>query len=259
MGARSTARRPFALAFAHWRACALAGALASAPGCASEAQFSVLYGADFRASPHRSASVFGVYKGGRLTSEAWDEIAQRLGPAWSAGPCRPAFGDARLGSSLSLSGAVDDFARANGPTDDLLDLFGGAAKGDTILLVTLAGTPPTASRTADLAPTSPSATQAPISGYAQRRGRGALPGGTMVRDGARDRAVFEMSASLFSVPQHHAVAVIAMNYSGASLEEAYRKFGEKLAAELPGLACAGWRDDAPVDDARVRALPSEPK
>jgi hypothetical protein len=237
------------------------GALAlGTTGCASEAEFTVLYGTDFPKTPHATASVLGVYKSGRLTADTWDELLPRLraaGALGRAGACPAGFGDVRISPTFAASGPIDDFARANGPTDDLMDVLGPAAQGDTILLLTIAGPPPHTSRTADMAPTSPTPTQAPISGYGQRRGRGALPSGPVERGGSRDRSVFEMSATLFSVAEHRGVAVIAMGYSGGSLEEAYRKFGERLAAELPGLSCAGWKNDAPIDAARLASLKGE--
>ena len=69
-----------------------------------------------------------------------------------------------------------------------------------------------------------------------------------------DRSVFEVSASLFSVRQHESVAVVAMTYDGQSVDDAFRKFTERLGAELTGARCAGWDRSVRVDEEKLRTL-----
>jgi hypothetical protein len=86
------------------------------------------------------------------------------------------------------------------------------------------------------------------------------PGGSRATGAMRrpralqDGASFEMSASLFSVSGHKSVGMVAMSYSGPSVDDAVRRMAEKLGAELPGTTCGGWNWGVQVDDHRIRDL-----
>jgi hypothetical protein len=47
--------------------------------------------------------------------------------------------DALVSSNAALASAVDEYARADGPTDDLLAQLAPAAQGDLVLVLTFAG------------------------------------------------------------------------------------------------------------------------
>ena len=51
----------------------------------------------------------------------------------------PAYGDALLSTNGALSSAIDDYARANGPADQLVAQLAPAAKGDLVVIFTLSG------------------------------------------------------------------------------------------------------------------------
>ncbi len=50
----------------------------------------------------------------------------------------------------------------------------------------------------------------------------------------------EISASLFSIRLHKQVARLTMSYTGASTEEAIRRFATEVSAMAPGSTCRGW-------------------
>jgi hypothetical protein len=217
--------------------------------------FTVQYAPDFQRQG-TSVSVFGIFKDGRMSAEAWDAIGPRLTAPLKGNPCEVAYGASLLTGSPDLANAIDDYTRANGVTDDLLEQFATTAKGDTILLITVAGHPPHAIGDGGAA----SAASAPVAARVPsmrggRRGRGAMPSGP--GEGLTDRSVFEVSASLYSVRQHRSVAALSMAYKGPSVDEALRKFADKMATEWPSATCSGWREDARPDGERIQKLRDE--
>jgi hypothetical protein len=204
-------------------------------------------------------SVLGVYKDGQMSSDAWSALGPVVSPALGARTCEPGYGSAPVGTSDGvLSLAIEDYARANGPTDDLLGQLAPAAKGDLIVVFTFAGRLPT--------PTPPDlegagATSAPTTGArgpmvggggAGGAGRGIR--GMSSRKQPADTNVLDISASLYSVAQARSVALVSMEYSGGSVEDAVKRFAAKLARDVPASTCTGWDwKAARVDAARIRA------
>jgi hypothetical protein len=196
-------------------------------------------------------SVFGVFKDGRMSPEAWDDLRPRLTPILGAAACQTAYPEALNASGPELTQAIDDYTRANGVTEDLLDLTGPMAKGDLVLLVIMTGRP----HVAKDAPSEPSQPPPPARpggrggrGY-QSVGPGRTPG--------REPDAFEVAASLFSVKTHRLVGAISLRYTGQSRDEALQSFAERLTAELPQATCAGWSADVHVEPTKVRKLESE--
>src|SRR5207244_3335524 len=119
--------------------------------------------------------------------------------------CEVAYGDKLLTTAPGLSSAVDDYARANGVTDDLLDRLAPMAKGDTIMILTIAGRPPQPIGDKGAQVSSPAPSQPMMRG---RRGlAGGMPSGSSETLPRTDNNVFEMSASLFSIRLHRSVAM----------------------------------------------------
>ena len=222
--------------------------------CSTEARFTTRFASDFSTGRH-VASVLGVYKDGRMNSEAWGSIGPRISSALGAQNCNVAYAEPLVSTNGALWTAIDDYARANGPTDDLLVQVAPAAKGDLILVLTLAGRVPVRSSDTGEAPAPP--TQ-PIMG-GRGGGMGGSPSGAQPppyasRKGPVDNSALDLSASLFSVAQQRSVALVAMEYSGSSADEAIRLFAEKLTQVLPGTTCAGWSWDDKVDAARIKKM-----
>jgi hypothetical protein len=230
--------------------------LAGLPAC-SDASFITRYAPTYAHVPHK-VSLLGVYKDGRMNSDIWEQI----GPGLSAplgGQCGPGY-DTLVNSNPQLSAAIDDYARANGIGDELLDLLGPAAVGDLIMVVTVAGavTP----KGQNLPDTSTMSSGAP--GGAMPGGSNKFRGASMNSTGPRsggamrrplaDGAALEMSASLFSVSEHRSVGMVSMAYSGASVDEAVQKLAARLGEELQGSSCVAWNWGAKVDDQRIREL-----
>jgi hypothetical protein len=222
--------------------CALA---ASGVACTPTVHWEARAASDFTPSGH-TVSVFGVYKDGQMSSEAWDSLRPRLEPLLGGGQC-PIARDALADGPLFA--AIDDYARTNGPTEDLLAEVGPAAQGDLILVLVEAGQPPAPEAKVSVvngsgpAGPGPGATsgKAGLAAYAPSR----HPGG---------KDVLELSASLFSVAQGRSVALLDMQYSGNSRDEAEREFTERVGQVLPAVACRGWNWSAPVDPDKIRGL-----
>jgi hypothetical protein len=196
-------------------------------------------------------SVFGVFKDGRLSSDASDDALGKLAPALGTIPCQAAF-DRLADAKVGLADATSDYAMAEGVTDELLDPFAPAAKGDFILTLAMAGKGALGADAGAEPPTSPRPQAQPMK---TRRGRGRRsPPVSSERAAAADRNAFEMSVSLYSVRLHHTVAVVSMTYQGRRMDEAFADFRRELAKELPGAACAGWNGEMFPDPERLRAL-----
>src|SRR6185436_14194556 len=121
--------------------------------------------------------------------------------------------------------------------DELLARFAPQAKGEAILLLTVAGE---VASQRDAGATVPSAAPSmpPTRGRGGRRGRSpsGMPGGGYAR---RERSSFEMSASLYSVQLGRAIAVVSMTYTGSSQTEALEQFRGELAKIFPHATCVG--------------------
>jgi hypothetical protein len=214
-----------------------------------DTRFSTSFAPDFSHARH-TVSVFGVFKDGQMSSEAWGALRPRLEPVLGASRSEGACSTALASIDSRLLAAVDDYARENGPTDDLLAQLAPAAQGDLILVLMEAGRLPTPEKVSVVDSPAP-------------RGPGAAGGhgsGGFAVFGSRrhaehvNRDVLQLSASLFSVAQGQSVALIELQYSGTSFEEAVKAFAARLAQSLPETTCSGWNRNVKLDEERIRSL-----
>jgi len=212
----------------------------------------VRFAPEFPKTPQK-ISILGVFRDGRMNAESWDELGMRLSAPFGTGTCPIAFDKDLISKKEDLANAIDDYARANGVTEGLLDKLAPAASGDEVLVFTIAGKPrmhdvdggvPTQAASP---PTAPSTTRGGGMGR-QRGGMGMSP----MR--AAERNSFEVSATLFSPHDHRSVGLVSMDYAGSSANDAFARFAQKLSASLPGASCAGWHWDVPVDEKAIRDL-----
>jgi hypothetical protein len=231
------------------------GLLLLAAGCEREAVYATTFAPDFTPS-HHVVSVFGVYKDGRMSSEAWGAIAARVSRSLGAAKCEAAYSGGATSPNEVLWSAVDEYTMENGPTDDLLAKIAPAARGDLVLVVIVAGKLPTKekiniqdSNQNRRAPGSMGGQQGMGGGAGLSRNAGPTfrpPAGPPVVD------QLDLSASLFSVPQATSVARVELQYSGDSVDEAIDGFTAKLSSALPGATCTGWNWEAKIDPEAIR-------
>ena len=204
---------------------------------------------------HHTVSVLGVYKDGRMSSEAWDAIGARVSRALGGGKCEAAYTDIGASPHHALWTAIDDYTQANGPTDDLLAKIAPAALGDLVLVVIVAGKLPVPEKIKVQDESNARGPGQTMGGG--RAGTGTLGGmrnggGRMFRTERAPADRLDLSASLFSVPQATSVALVALQYSGETIDDALGKFATKLGGSLPGAACVGWNWEAKVDPDAIR-------
>ena len=232
----------------------LAAALAFLPGalaltaCADDS-ISVKYAADY---PHTPATIsfVGLFKDGRVNAEAWDGVNQAIDRHLQGYPCAPLFSNHLTAKNPDFAGALDDFTRANGVGDELLDKLAPLAKGDIVAVVVMAGQPPQLIDGGSLPPVEP------VGGRSGgMNGRHAI--GRSSRGPVTDHNVFELAVSLYSVKTHKSVGQIAMSYTGRSVEDALARFSQRFAAETAGSSCTGWTVDANLDGEAIRKLGEE--
>ncbi len=231
------------------------GFAAAAVACSGDARFTTRFASDFVPGEH-VVSVLGVYRDGRMSSEAWGAIGPRISAALGAHECNVAYAEPLVSKNGPLWSAIDDYARANGPTDDLLGQLAPAAQGDLILVLTLAGKVPVRAAAASLAEESSASARAGggRGGMGGGRAMGGAPPAGPVRRESPDTNALDLSASLYSIARGRSVALVAMEYSGASADEAVALFSSKLAKELRSATCAGWTWDDKVDAGRIREM-----
>jgi hypothetical protein len=82
-------------------------------------------------------------------------------------------------------------------------------------------------------------------------------GGTSRPESAKDPNVLDISAPLYSVALRCSVALVGMQYTGASIADATTKFAKKLAQSVPNMKCANWNWNANIDPARIRPSTEE--
>jgi hypothetical protein len=218
-------------------------------GC-GDGSFHVDRAAGFPRSPAATISVLGVYRDGRLAPEAWDVFRPHLTPLFGVPACEPGFPDILASSGQQVVAAVDDYSRANGVTDELMDKLAPLAKGEFILLLVVNGRPGKHSDS-DSTPTPTAPTPS---------GRGGGRRGTPSSGSSKTTTEvpqFEAVGILFSTKAHRSVGAIRMNYAGASIDEALEMFTSKLGSELPQATCSGWTGGVHLDASDIRRLATE--
>jgi len=215
----------------------LAGALT---GCWGKAAMSVQYANGFAPAQHK-ISIFGVYKDGRMNTEAWGGVAPGVTKALGGKYCEPGYGTATFPADRDVTKAIDEYATSNGPTDDLLGQIAPAAAGDLVLVLTIAGRLPV--------PVKVSVQDKP-----QQSGAGGGYGARGHKSKDYDLNELQLAAQVFSVAEQRTVAVVNLDYTGDSIDEAMSKFAAQIGASLPGSECAGWRADAKLDADKIRTL-----
>jgi len=211
----------------------------SATACWGKAQMSVQYAAGFQPARHK-VSIFGVYKDGRMSSEAWGGIAPGVTKALGGKYCDAVYGTPVFPADLTKT--IDEYATSNGPTDDLLGQIAPAATGDLVMVLTVAGHLPV-----------------PIKVSVQDQPQQVRPGGAYGARGQHrgkdlDLNELQLAAQVFSVAEGKTVAVVNLDYTGQSVDEAWTTFTAQIGESLPGSECTGWRADAKLDADRIRAL-----
>ncbi len=227
----------------------------------NETEYNVRFAPGF-APPRHAVSVFGVYKDGQMSAEAWDTLAPRLSSWLGTAACSAGYVDgATAKANAPLWSAVDDYTRSNGPTDDLLAELAPAAQGDLVMVITVAGKVPEKEKTS----VQGEAAQPSMSGGGGG-GMGGMGGGMggmrgapasgrrekMVPAGAKD--ALDLAALLYSSSAKKSVAEVSVEYTGHNLDEALAQFAAKLRESLPDASCAAWSWEGKVDPDRVRKL-----
>jgi hypothetical protein len=234
-------RRPWCLAL-----------LGIAAACGSQdARLSTKLASGFAPARH-AVSVLGVFKDGQMSAEAWEAMSPRLSPALGAAECAGGYSDAVRSTDGALTSAIDDYARESGPTDELLAQIAPAARGDLIVVITFAGKLPAAKARPTV-----STSSGPMGvGQNGAGGTGAAGGGrraSRTRSSAPpDPDELDISATVFSVAQGRSVGLVAMQYSGESVDDALSQFAAQLGQALPQARCEGWDWTAKIDAESLR-------
>ena len=208
---------------------------------------------DFAPAGH-AVSVLGVYKDGQMSADAWDTIGPRVSPSLGAAACADGYSEAMRSSHDALMSAIDDYARESGPTDELLAQVAPAARGDLVVVITFAGKLPVAAKAKPFAATNSGSPMGggPSGGRGARSASGGGRAGAARSFAGPDPNELDISATLFSVAQGRSVGLVAMQYTGKSVDEAVARFAGQLAGALPQARCEGWDWTAKVDPERIR-------
>jgi hypothetical protein len=226
-------------------------------GCADwGGSFTTRFAPAFAPAGH-SVSVLAVYVDGRMSSAGWERLAPALAADFAGGPCRAGY-DALIAAKPDLADAVDERAREDGPTDELLAVLAPAAQGDLILVITEARpmSQGLAPRPGGRTRRSPSNILPPHLAAGRFRSRGpsgaaVMPGGDPDLPGG-DAEALEISAHFYSVQEKQSVADVSLQYTGADLDRALAELAKKLGASMPAMRCAAWTWDANLDPAQIR-------
>ena len=252
--------------------CAVATCATASDG---ESEFAVLHEADF--SKGETVSVFGIFRNGRLSPEAWDDFGAGLSVPFSQETCQAAYTKDFVNTNPEVMSTVDDYAKENGVSDELLNQFAPLAKGDSIMVIAMTGQPsrpaadagagkaskPTPARSPSGQGNTGGPNGGPVGGRGMGRGGGGLGrggfGGRGMRPASNEQAkpqrdAWEISASFFSTRLHHTVGQVSMIYAGQDLDRALRAFVGRLGAEMPGLPCRGWDWSTQVDAGALRRM-----
>lgn len=229
--------------------------------CASDSQFNVQYAPGYPKAGE-TVAVLGVFKDGRLSPEAWEEVSPKLSPVLGSAACPVGYDEKMTTSDRLVAEAIDDYARANGVTDTLLEQLAPAANGDVILVVTVAGRPPNVhgAGVSDATTAQQAANAGQMSPASSRRG--GMMGGGMGRTPPGhltivDRNAYELVASIYSVRDKKSVGLVHLGYIGGNAADALNQFSEKLKTAFPGARCGTWQWEGKVSEEKIRSIKEE--
>ncbi len=221
-------------------------------------------------------SVFGIFRNGRMSPEAWEDFGKALSTPFSEGICQAAYDIVFTDANPDLAAAIDDYTKENGVSDELLAKLAPLAKGDTILLIAIDGQLPKPAAASMEKPAKPA--QDPSSsgqgndggsGAGQGGGRGmGRGGGGMGRGGmggrrtqmapaqhaAPDKGSWELTAYLYSVRLRQSTKQVELKQQGQDIDGALKLFVAKLGTEIPGVPCRGWDRSMRIDIDSIRKL-----
>ena len=229
-----------------------------------------------------SVSVFGIFRNGRMSPEAWEEFGKVLSAPFSQHACEAAYNNDLAEVNPELMSAIDDYTKENGVSDELLDKFSALAKGDTILVIAINGQlPKPAADTSAEKPSKPAQSQT-SSGQGNNGGSGPPPGqgggrgmgrggGGMGRGGMggrrgqstppqhvkSDKGSWELTAYFYSVRLHRSTRQVDLTQQGQDLDGDLKLFAAKMGTEIPGVPCRGWDPVLKIDRDSIRALPGQ--
>ena len=227
-----------------------------------------------------SVSVFGIFRNGRMSPEAWEYFGQALSTPFSQGICKAAYDVVFADAHPELAAALDNYTKENGVSDELLEKFAPLAKGDTILLIAIDGQPPkpaaaSAGKTVK-SPQDPSSSgqgnsggsgsgqgMGPAGGQGMGRGGGGMGHGGMGGRGPQsapapnakpDKGSWELTAYFYSVRLRRSTGQVDLTQQGQDIDGDLKLFAAKLGAEIPGVPCRGWDSHMKVDVNSIRKL-----
>jgi len=220
-----------------------------------EHTYTVEYAPSFSRN-RRHISVFAIKRDGLLSPDGWAALGPEQPAPFDGTSCDVGYARGSLSARPSLEDSLQDYERDNGVTDELLTLLAPAAKGDTIMLVTIEGQ---VREPHESNASTRSATPAPASGGGRggrRRGGGSGGGAGPARSNRSEPSAepFTISATFYSIAEHRSVGLVELAYSGTRMDEALDQFRTKLEAEFPGSTCSGWDWSAPIDEAKITSL-----
>jgi hypothetical protein len=213
---------------------------ASTVACADESSVRVKVAQGFTPGP-TNVSVLGVFRDGRMSVDAWGPIAIPLSAAIGGlSMCEPAFSARLQRENEPLFASIDDEAKSDGITEDLLTKLAPAAQGDQILAITMHGSVGgTTDKASGLSTPHASAPQTRGMGGGGMRGNRGMQQREPTTRGPSPKAL-EMSATLFSARLHQPMARVTVIYTGTNADEAVRQFTAEIGKIVPGSACKGW-------------------
>jgi len=242
-------------------------------------QVGIARASDTDSDKPESVSVFGIFRNGRMSPEAWEDFGKALSTPFSQGICQAVYDVVFTDANPELATTIDGYTRENGVSDELLATFAPLARGDTILVVAIDGQLPKPAAASAEKPTKPAqdptssgqgnggsgASQGGVPGGSRGMGRG---GGGMGRGGMGgrrapstpgqpakpDRGSWELTAFFYSVRRHHVTRQVDLTQQGQDIDGDISLFAAKLGTEIPNVPCRGWDRNVRVDSDSVRKL-----
>jgi hypothetical protein len=145
---------------------------------------------------------------------------------------------------------MDAYVRENGVTAELIEQIAPAAKGDLVMVLTVAGHPLEAVEDPRGAGYQRSLPPSMSTGsHHHGRGRAQSSSGTK-QESSSDALV--LSATFFSVHEQRAVGMASMRYSGANTDDALTQFTTRLEHDFPNSSCSGWDWSVHLDTTKLR-------
>ncbi len=186
-----------------------------------------------------SASVFGLYRDGRMDSFYWEQLAQTVSKQLGAESCELGVSPALREQLPKLFDQIATESRENGPSAEVLGLLADRANADLLLLFYSVGRPPRQKAPAKVEERHRDSV-ANGSHPMRKPGGGRNDGPAVFDDDKETTNILELTMKVYSRVEKKFVGFVKTRIEGTEMKPSVEIFTAQIGERFPSLRCVGW-------------------